>query len=243
MAGPTKRAQEPASVLAQTRGREDAFEVIFAPSARQEGGRHFALGAPGYGKTWHLREVVSEAVARGLVDVVLVHDVKGREAEFEGTPIVNAEAIAGAPPSRVYVFRGSPRHDIACEADEPARLALRFARDDDPLRVALVLNELDEALTDGGRSWRAPAVRTSITQGRALEVWVMATTQQPHRCPNEPFDQATSIAFFHLDARACNYLSGTLLLDPAMVRVLPTLQVGQFVLWRPGCDWDGCIYA
>jgi hypothetical protein len=239
------REEAPDVLRAEKGTRDEALSLIFAPTERREGFRHGALGAPGYGKTYHMREVVRVALDRGLVDLVLTHDTKGREAEFHGTQLRTVDDAATAEEldrTRHAVFRGDPRAAIACDPQTVGDLALKLARSESPQRVLTNINELDTCLTDGGRGWNAPAIREIITQGRALELSQTWTTQQPQRVPNEPLDQSTTIAFFHLDRRAVNYLGNTLLLDEEMVALLPTLERGDFVLWVPGSDWNRKVY-
>lgn len=243
MATEAKRAKEPGLVQPKKGTRDDALELIFKPLEHGDGFRHGALGAPGYGKTFHMNAVVDEALERDLVDVVLTHDVKGADAEFSGR---NYIAVAATTPAelehhRHAVYRGDVLNDVDCPAEDVALLGKTLLQKAQ-LKVLLNIGELDNCLTDGGRSWEAPTVRWFSSQGRKLKGCLTWTNQQPKRCPDEIFDQSTTIAFLHLDARSSNYLGNTLLLDPQMVDVLPKLARGEFVLWVPGLEWNGLIY-
>lgn len=244
MAASTERSKVSGVVPPKKGSSEEALELIFAPLERGDGFRHGALGAPGYGKTFHMAVVVEEALERDLVDLVLTHDTKGAEAEFVGVELASP---AVAPPAeradraRHLVYRGDVLNDVDCPAEDVALLGKRLAQKE-RLRVLLNVGELDNCLTDGGRSWEAPTVRWFSSQGRKLRACLTWTNQQPKRCPDEIFDQSTTIAFLHLDARSSNYLGNTLLLDPAMVEVLPKLANGDFVLWVPGLEWNGKVY-
>jgi len=245
MAAPTERSKEPRVVPPKKGTRAAALDLIFRPLEEHgEGFRHGALGAPGYGKTYHQRAVIEAALDRDLVDLVLTHDVKGREAEFDGLELVTAAAApapAAAEHHRHLVYRGDVLNDVECPAEEVALLGKRLLQKEQ-LRVLLNVGELDNCLTDGGRSWRAPTVRWFSSQGRQLRGCLTWTNQQPKRCPDEIFDQSTTIAFLHLDARSSNYLGNTLLLDADLVDVLPKLARGEFVLWVPGLEWDHLVY-
>jgi hypothetical protein len=244
MATTTKRPEEPRLVQPKKGTSEEALALIFAPVKRREGFRHGALGAPGYGKTFHMNVVVDEALERGLVDVVLTHDVKGADPEFVGVELA-CPAIA-PPPGALerhhhLVYRGDVRNDVNCPVEDVAQLGKRLSQKEE-LRVLLNVGELDNCLTDGGRSWEAATVRWFSSQGRILRACLTWTNQQPKRCPDEMFDQSTTIAFLHLDARSSNYLGNTLLLDADLVAVLPKLAIGEFVLWVPGGDWNRKVY-
>jgi hypothetical protein len=244
MATEKERAKIPRLVQPHKGTSDEALALIFAPLKRGDGFRHGALGAPGFGKTFHMNVVVDEALDRGLVDIILTHDTKGAESEFIGVEL--ASPAAAPPPGAAerhhhLVYRGDVRNDVDCPVEDVALFGKRLAQKEE-LRVLLNVGELDNCLTDGGRSWEAPTVRWFSSQGRKLRACLTWTNQQPKRCPDEIFDQSTTIAFLHLDARSSNYLGNTLLLDPAMVEVLPRLAIGEFVLWVPGGDWNRRIY-
>jgi hypothetical protein len=221
----------------------EALGLIFSPLERGDGFRHGAIGAPGYGKTYGLRYVIDEALERQLVDVVLSHDTKGSTAEFTGLECRTVEdaAQAGQHDERHLVFRGDPYEDVLVDVEDVALLGKRLAQKE-RLTVLLNVGELKDALTDGGRSWRSPTTLWFSAQGRSLRACLTWTVQQPKRAPDEIFDQSTTIAFHHLDARAANYLGGTLLLDEDMVSVLPRLDQGEFVLWQQGIEWNRRVY-
>jgi hypothetical protein len=243
MATSTEREKSARVVSPEKGSRTDALAAIFRPLEHGDGFRHGALGAPGYGKTFHMNVVVEAARERDLVDVVLTHDTKGAAPEFSGRTYVRVSETSAAELelARHAIYRGDVRTDVDCHAEDVALLGKRLAQRGD-LRVLLNIGELDNALTDGGRSWDAPTVRWFSSQGRQLRACLTWTNQQPKRCPDEIFDQSTTIAFLHLDARSSNYLGNTLLLDEAMVATLPKLARGEFVLWVPGLEWDAKVY-
>jgi hypothetical protein len=219
--------------------------VIFRPLERGDGFRHGAIGAPGYGKTHHVRRVVAAAIDRALVDLVLTHDTKSARPDFTGTILRTPGELAARAgdleATRHAVFRGDPLHqDEPLSPEVVAAGGRRLLRGG--VRVLLNVGELDQALTEGGRSWAAPTVRWWSSQGRVLQGSLTWTTQQPKRAPDEIFDQSTSIAFFHLDARSANYLANTLMLDDRLVAELPRLDVGSYLLWEPGAEWSGRTY-
>lgn len=235
--------KKPRMVPAQDGSSEAALALIFAPLERGDGFRHGALGAPGWGKTTHMREVVAAALERQLVDLVLTHDVKGAIAEFEGTEfagVVKFEATDELEETRHAVFRNDPMLDEETQVEEVATVGKQLARGG--FRILLNIGELANACSESGRAWRAPAARWFSAQGRQLRASLAWTEQEPKRAPDEIYNQSTTLAFFHLDERAANYLRDTLYFDPAMVAAMPALAWGEFVLRVQGAPWDGKIY-
>lgn len=245
MAAQAKRAQVAGRVLPSQGTCEEALSIIFAPIAAGNGFRHGALGAPGYGKTHGVRWLIREALRRNIVDLVVTHDVKDRKPEFpEGLLFAGVEHLAGheseIEASRHVVIRGDPMLDVEPELEPVALKGKALSRAG--LHVALNVAELDNALTEGGRSWRAPTVRWFSSQGRMLRACLLWTTQQPKRAPDEMFDQSTSIALHQHEARSANYLADRLSFDEDLVAVLPNLTLGEFVLREPGRPWNRKVY-
>lgn len=227
-----------------TRGaREEALELIFAPLEQGDGFRHGALGAPGYGKTTHMRAVIAAALERDLVDVVVTHDTKGAQPEFDGIYLRSTSEqpdAAELEQRRHVVYRGDPHADVDCPAEEAAMLARTIARSGQ--RVLFNVGELKNCLSDGGRGWTAPSALWFSAQGRQLKGCLTWTNQQPKRCPDEIFDQSTTVAFLHHNERSANYLSNTLMLDAEMVAILPKLGKFELVIWQPELEWNRKVY-
>jgi hypothetical protein len=246
VAAETTREEKPRLVSPTPGESEEALGLIFAPMVELgEGFRHGAIGAPGYGKTYGLRRVVDAAIERGIVDVVLTHDTKSTHARPDWSGYF-CTSVGDCRPDELAkhphaVFRGDARAGVACDVEDVAQLGQRMLRQES-LRVLLNLNELRPALTDGGRGWRAPTVLWFSAEARSIEGCLTWTVQQPKRCPDEIFDQSTTISFHHLDARSANYLGGTLLLDEEMVATLPQLVRGEYCLWQQGIEWNRKVY-
>src|SRR2546423_15612270 len=94
MATATTVQKVPGLVSPQAGTREEALALIFAPTKRGDGFRHGALGAPGYGKTYHVRQAIAAAPEREAADLVLSHDAKNRQAQTAGSQLTPA----GPPP-------------------------------------------------------------------------------------------------------------------------------------------------
>jgi len=235
------RPEEP-RLLSPSKGyRDEALGLIFAPFARGDGFRHGAIGSTGFGKTFSTRIVIAQALERGIVDVVLTHDVKGAQPEFEGVYLRTVEEAANAGDANHLVFRGDPYSGQQLEVEAVAELGMRLAQRE-RLRVLLNIGELGNATTEGGRGWRSPSALWFLTQGRALGCSFTWTVQQPKRAPDEIFDLSSTIAYHHLDERSANYLGGTLLLEEQMVRVMPELIEGEFVVRPQGREWNRRVY-
>jgi hypothetical protein len=147
MAKRTQRRQEPkapppqkhpaARVGGPPRGtRAEALDLIFESAERDgEGFRHGALGMPRVGKTYHLKEVVDEAQERGVAAVVLIHDVKKRDVQYEGIVRTDPDDLRARPPAEtdppVIVFhpRAPGRRRGQCRSGGATRAADRPGRD------------------------------------------------------------------------------------------------------------------
>lgn len=242
---PAQRAQFPNSRtggLPQIRRAHGsaALEVILEPAAIDgEGLRHGWLGRTRMGKTYANKHLVAELLARGYVDLSLIHDNKLPTPQYEGTIRADASSFRSQPPgpedSPHVVFRGT----IPPKVDDVAVLALELARAG--LAVDLTLDELAKATTAGGREWEAPHVRECFSEGGALRLSLTWTTQIPQRLPTEAIDLSGTIGVFAMDGRSLRYLEKMDIL-PEAFGIIPSLQRGEFVLWKNGEDWDRTIY-
>jgi hypothetical protein len=219
-----------------------ALREIFAPLP--EGFRHGWIGDSGMGKSFANSATIEAALAKGLLGVA--HDDTKLDAQCPGFVRVNVAQLEARPPNEeedaagAICFRGNPYDGTVVEVEEVAAFALRLARG--RVRTLLVIDELDRAVTPGGKELCSLSLRTALTQGRALGLCVSWTTQSPARAPKEVLDQATTIGIFRLGPRAMNYVDGVLFFDADMLTIVPTLQVGDFVLHRPGSPWDRTVY-
>lgn len=218
-----------------------ALALICAPSRKGDGWRHGWLGDTGTGKTWASRKLVELGG-----QLVLVHDDSKAAPEYPQIRYERTPAELLARPAEetqdlsAVAFRGDPYAGIVCEVDEVAGLALQFARARIPTR--LCIDELERAVTDGGQKLTSANLRACFVQGRSMGLSVNWCTQTPQRVPIEVATQSSSIGIFRLGPRALNYLDERLYFDADMLAVVPNLQVGDFVLHRPGFPWDRTVY-
>ncbi len=215
----------------------DAAALIREPEARRQGWRLLWLGNSGTGKTVGIRALLAEPWPGGLT---LIHDDKERDPQYPGAA---ASSIDAAPDdAEIVTLRGNVfAGESFVEVDTVAELALQVAMSGVPVR--LVVDELDRAVTPGGKVLQGKFLRDCLTKGRSLDLSVLATTQAPQRCPVEVIDQATIVALGQLGPRALNYLDERMLFDAELLSVVETLQPLEFVLYQQGRHWNRCVYT
>jgi hypothetical protein len=232
---------------APTSARE-AFGTVLEPTKHGEGFRTGWLGDSRQGKTYAARALVEWALETGAVDLAVVLDDKLPTPQYPGTYRANVAALKAALPapeedaSRL-VFRGhTMRTGERCTSSEIAGWALERAME--RTRVLVVVDELRRAASPAGREWADRPSETArlFVEGGGLGTSIMWTTQTPQRIPAEAFDQSETLGLFRIDGRGISYLDDLLLLDRELVRVLPRLEKGVFVLWRKGEPWDRKTY-
>lgn len=219
-----------------------AIALITELERTGNGWRCGLLGNTGTGKTTAARALLRHRAGQQLT---LIHDDSKAHPEYPGVPYVLKlhQAPAGAA---VVGFRGDPYAGTRVDVDDVAGLAVELARARIPVR--LVVDELNKAVSDGGKSLTAPQLSEAMTAGRTMGLSVVWGTQSPTRIPTVVLDQSSAIMLFQLGPRALNYLDERLGMDPEMLAVVPTLHAhphpdaGDFVLHRPGYPWDRTIY-
>jgi hypothetical protein len=245
----------------------EIVERIIAPAAPQqkrgqtinEGFRFIALGESGSGKTSLMRVVVYYTLAKGYARFAFIHDTKGIFPEYPqamqlASPVdfMGRGFQSGDP--LVVSFRGDPRQDITCEAEEVALLSKRTAQRGiesagvwRPNPHVLVIEELASASSAGRKQVQAPSVLWAAEQGRKVSVSLVGTTQSPRKTPLDLLGQSTSIAFFRLTGADANYLGERLDLDPRLISAIrgpnsEGLPNRKFALYVKGEPWDGEIH-
>jgi hypothetical protein len=179
--------------------------------------------------------------------LTLIHDDSKAVAEFApAVPYLRTPAhldrcqpadVAGW---RAVAFCGSAYEGLRCEVEDVAALALQLARK--RMRVRLIVDELNRAVSDGGQALESDSLREAFTAGRSMGLSVGYGTQTPQRIPTVILDQSSSVGIFRLGPRALNYLDRVCMFDGDMLQVVPTLAVGDFVIHRPGYPWDRTVY-
>jgi len=226
--------------------RAQALDLIFRSAVESgEGFRTAALGIPRFGKTYHLQEVVAEAIERQICRWALVHDVKKVEPQYEGTvrasiPDLLARPLA-ANDDRIIVLHPAPETPTEARpsVESVAQAALQLGRSGNP--SLLCVDELFHALSSE-RQWAGPTTPLILREGSSQRVSIAFTTQIPQQLPTEALDLCESVSLFHLAGRSATYAAKRFELQPEVERALPTLARGEFFLVTlEGCD--GVIYG
>jgi hypothetical protein len=263
MAKKTSRPEQPALPPASkhparahvARGtRAEALDLIFASAVELgEGFRHGALGIPRYGKTYHLQEVVDQALERGICDVVFVHDVKKREVQYEGLVRADPADLRARPPEEtdppVVVFHPPAGAIEVVTLDSVSQLGWETVAAG--TKTVLVADEVYAGLKSRqtwedpedpsrkGKSNTSRIFREGSSQGFSIG-W---TTQIPQSMPTEITDLSETIALFHLEGRSASYAADTFRLPPEAVQLLSRLERGEFLLFSVFAGWDGKVYG
>jgi hypothetical protein len=210
-------------------------KIIGDATKKREGTRHISLGGTGRGKTWFLKKLVGVASRR--VDVVLVHDVKDRAAQYPGQTYANVAHVPRNPPKsgNILVFR-----------DENPELVARFGwRLGTAGKTSLVLvDEIYDALSSPMHFAARPSTIDEIARkGRSRGVSFVGTTQVPQSLPTVLIDLADTKSIFGMDSRSLNYVESALRLDRRATAAISRLSIGEFILIEQGRDWDGIVYG
>lgn len=226
------------------RSRAEALEIIFATAVEdKEGFRHLALGAPRVGKTYHLKEVISEALALGLAELALIHDCKRLEVQYDGNVRADLADLAARPlgpeDEPVVVFHGDPARNIKCSVEDVAAYGLRNGRAGGATIVEV--DELYHALKSR-QTWEGPSFAEILREGSSQRVSSAATTQIPQALPTEVMDLMETTALFRMKRRSLRYAAQMYELEPEAVRVVGGLDRGEFILITDD-GWDGYIYG
>jgi hypothetical protein len=231
----------------QTRPAEVAWAALAAPIKKGEGIRVVILGVSGAGKTTGIDAFLCWLIENGLVQIVLIHDVKLPTVQFtheKGEIIYEADelraddAVDGMEfPARRILRRRDVNHVPSVEA------AARYTNETsfNGVPTMLVIDEFNRALTDGGMKIAAPSVGVLLYEGRALGGSLIAGTQLPQRTPVDAFDMS-KLVLFRLGRKALNYLVRQGIIDEPTADVVAALEIGQFVVVSTEEDFDGVVY-
>jgi hypothetical protein len=238
--------------------RENAqvvLPIITAPAKRGDGWRHLWLGNSGCGKTYANVRFVDWCLRNGVSHLVLTLDDKSNfYAQYQGTFRANPSDLRkrkpqGREPSNHIVFRGvalTRKFNDGCSAQSVARLGQDIVASSRGF-VLVNIDELADA-TNGGQAWtREEGNESAIAQvyrkGRGVGLSITATTQVPQSLPREAFALSDTIGIFRLSGREIEYLLKQRAITPDLAAVIPTLQMGEFILYdKNQVAWDGKIY-
>jgi len=235
--------------------RAEALDLIFQTAEEDgEGFRHGALGAPRYGKTYHLIEVAREALNRGIADLLLIHDCKRLEVQYtdwgpDSVRIDRADLESGRGPLAeddppVLVFHGQPELGRKCAVEEVAALGLEQGRSGTGTLV--LVDELYQGMK-ARQTWAGPSFAECLREGSSQRVSTAWTTQIPQSLPTEAMDLTETIAVFRLKRRSLRYARKMLELDQdeegaRAVEIIGALGRGEFILITDD-GWNGIVYG
>jgi hypothetical protein len=246
--------KHPAASSGPPRGtRAEALDLIFESAERDgEGFRTGALGAPRFGKTYHLKEVVDEAIERGIVDIALIHDVKKPEPQYDGLVMATPDDL------RAYLNQ-HPQENPPVVVFHPERGAMEVVRVEDVAKLArdsgrggtptLVLADELFAALKGRQAWDTDPGQKFCTsawifrEGSSQGISYAWTTQIPQSLPTEPIDISETVAVFHLEGRSADYAVDAFRFPPDAASLLSKLQRGEFLLFSIHHGWNGKIYG
>jgi GTPase SAR1 family protein len=226
-----------------------------------EGFRVVCLGETGSGKTAFMRGIIYHTLDVGYSNFALIHDTKSMAIpEYPRSlqsPDVATFAARWFKPGDVPAvsFRGDPRRDIECSAEDVARYSKMLGQKGRPGPDGngwypnphlLVIEELAAAASAGRKHVSAPSVLWALEQGRKVGVSTLGTTQSPRKIPLDFLGQANAIVFFRLTGADANYLGERLHLDPAMIGAIAGdnyqgLPNHHYTLYMKSEQWDGEI--
>jgi hypothetical protein len=230
---------------------DELFERIVSSLRKKErdGFRHLWLGDSGMGKTTANRALIQYVLAHKLVDIVLTIDDKNRwRAQYDGTQRVNPAHLSKQPlmpgdDHRQIVFRGiasSLSADEGVDPEDVAQMGWDLVRLK-PCSVLINVDELADA-TNGHQSWMAQTMPQLYRKGRGVGLSVTATTQMPQLLPREAFGLSDTIGIFRMTGREAEYLWQFRVVDQWGRDTIPSLEVGQFLLFQKSVPPDHTIH-
>lgn len=155
---------------------------------------------------------------------------------FDATTIYTAESAPSEFPA-VRVLR-KRNIDHMPSVETAARVVLESGYNGIP--SALVVDEFQRALTDGGK-FESPSVRRIFCEGLGMNASIIASKQLPQYVPTEASGQATVI-YFGLNGEGANFLYDEKKVTQEMRDMIRGLLVTQFIYVPQEGDWDGLIY-
>lgn len=246
------QAQAPVGALGGLkRGtRAQAFAIVFEDAlADGEGFTFGCVGAPRYGKTHLLKEVLDQARTKGIVERAFIHDTKKPGVpQYDGAICSGVEqfvADGGRFDAELVVVFNGPDFLVQPSVQDVCDVAL--ASKQEGFAVAVVADEVYKA-TNGFGQFLEPAEGPALfplflREGTSQRISTLWTTQIPQELPTACKVLTRCVAQFHLESLAADAATEKFRLDKDGPAVLRSLQRGEFVLFCQGREWDRTIYG
>lgn len=219
---------------------EYAFDQLIERTvAEREMPRVFVLGNTRMGKSSGINALLQRMKPR--VDLVMIHDRKYPVPQYVHDSIrAHPDDLQEDDAGRVVEIFERP---MIATPNALAECALALANGNQ--LVFVVVDEMRDALDgkafDGGNGC---AMSKLMTEGGGLGAGFVGTTQIPQAVPTTILFCCNWFMLFRMSGAVLRYMARDLGLSDEVVKVIPTLQPGQFVLQeRGGEDWDGTIYV
>lgn len=242
---PAALAQAGPAGVGRVRPAGEAWEKLGAPLREGKGIRIVVYGITGKGKTTGVKQFLEFCRNEGLIDLVLVHDVKFRDrVQYEGTVVYDARAIYTAegaptvfPASFVLRKRGL---DHMPSVDGAARVVMESANEG--IRSMLLVDEFARAIEEdipGG--FRKGSTNRIACEGFGLGASLIAIKQLPQFMPTEVRTQSELVCF-GVGGDGLTHLVDEKAVSPKMAETIHRLPVGHFVIKPAEGDPDGLVY-
>lgn len=241
----TQVEEEGRSGLGVVRPAREAWALLAEPLRRRKGIRLCFYGITGKGKTTAILDFLRYIVSEGLVDLVVVHDVKFRDEQqyegaviHEGRDIFTPEHAPQTYPATVVLRKRGLDHMPS--VDQAARVVLESA--DDKIRVVFVVDEFARAIEEdipGG--FRKGSTNRIACEGFGLGASLIASKQLPQFMPAEIRTQS-ELVILGIAGDGLSHLLDEKSLPQSMAAKVSKLPTGHFMIKPSEGDPTGIVY-
>jgi hypothetical protein len=231
--------------VGRVRPASEAWAKLAEPLVEGKGQRLTVYGITGRGKTTGVIDFLRYLEAKGLIDLVVIHDVKFRERQqyagaviHDARQIYTVEHVPAAYPATVVLRKRGLDHMPSVE--EAARVVLESA--DQGLRSLLVVDEFARALDEdipGG--FRKGSVNRIACEGYGLGASLIAIKQLPQFMPSEVRAQS-ELVLFGMAGDGLTHLVDERVVTLDLAQKITRLARGQFVIKPAEGEADGVVY-
>lgn len=226
----------------ETRPAQGAWERISEPLRQRKGIRVLFYGITGKGKTHGIADLLDFILREGLLELVIIHDVKLPEIQYRGEVIYEATTLLSAEgaPEEFPAVRVLRKRNIDHMPSVEAAARVTLESGYNGIATCFVIDEFQRALTDGGK-FESPSTKRIFCEGLGMHASIIASKQLPQYTPTEASGQGT-IVYFGLNGEGANFLYDERKVTQEMRDLIRTLAVTQFIYVPQEGDWDGMVY-